>query len=296
MKIRDAISAYSDLSNDQKRFIQTKQIEVNTSPINILAFMKPIVKFDLLLVDVKAQLKFACITSVILSILGGFGLGVVLDKANYIFWGMLAAFLFGVTTWIISTYIKRHDLDDNLWHFVVPFINVLRLDLDEDKPMYLKLDFTTHETSLYHQKTVKNDPGILRYPKSTLNIYLHKWLEFSCKLVNGISLYGDVNAKLNVNKSSKRSRSDKIKTKVKRKIKHYISFTADLSRKKIEISDAFKSNKNLKVKVKESDRKQRVIFTSSVNGIGEEGNLDSSSAFTLLGSFFKNISPVKKGN
>ncbi|MFA5597771.1 MAG: hypothetical protein WDA26_09405 [Pusillimonas sp.] len=297
MILFDALSAYSALNSEQKQFVISKKIQLNQVPNKTLDFFKPIVKFDLLLNSLKPKLKVLFIVMIVLSILGGFALAIYVDEPKVLFGGFGSALLSAFLFWATFAFIKRYDLDDNLWHFAVPFINILSQDMAEDEPMFVMGDFSTHEAKEHHKEEINQDPGFMKYPKIVYNKYMHKWLVIRAQLINGACLDTQITANLNVRKKTGYSRSHKIKTKYKRKVKQVISVSIDFARKRFSLTPDFKpgNRKNDNFKLKESDKKQRLTVSRAIRCENDNGTLVPEPSLTLIGKLMMSVSPARKG-
>lgn len=100
----------------------------------------------MLLNALKPKLKVLFIVMIVLSIIGGFGLSIYVDSPEVMFGGFGSALLFAFLFWATFAFIKRYDLDDNLWHFAVPFINILAERIGEEQYAWIQsmvADLTT---------------------------------------------------------------------------------------------------------------------------------------------------------
>ncbi|MDD3000757.1 MAG: hypothetical protein PHF29_03280 [Candidatus Riflebacteria bacterium] len=297
MILFDVLSAYSALTAEQKRFVVNKKIQLNQLPKQTLDFIKPVGKFDMLLNVLRPKLKVLFTVLIILSFIGGFALAVYFDEPVIIFGAFGSAVFFALAFWGTFAFIKRYDLDDNLWHFTVPFINVLAQDMAEDEPIFVMGDFSTHEAKPHHKETINQNPGFMKYPKITYDIYMHKWLVIRAQLVNGACVDTQITANLKVRKKTDYSRSNKIKTKYKRKVKQITAVSIDFARKKFIVNSDFEAQKtiNNNLKLKESDKKQRLTASRSIVCEKDNGMLMPEGPLNIIAKMMMNVSPAKKG-
>lgn len=260
---------YRSLNPEQKAILKQKQLEVNRSPEELLALLKPLAACDA--VANKAATRFGCTLAVmiLLTIVAGIvfaniGMGPV---ALIVFLAIVAA---DVAMGFFVVWLRRIDVSDNLRSFVMPVLALFREDIDPRSPVHLRLDLSKPCAS--EKKTGQGEPykhGA--YHKIIDSAYVDPWMSAEAVLVDGTKLSWSVTDRIRERKKTKRNARGKYKTKTKYTKKTDLEVQLALRTKTYALESAAVTNDGKRSKVEV----QRSIRTDSLDPIDPRALIDA---------------------
>jgi hypothetical protein len=211
------IRAYLNLAARHRRVVRSKQIDATMTPRRALDLLRGVGEFDRLS-DAKrgglAKLGFALFVLAFLSLLGTMTI-------PSLFYVTVVLFALILPVAVAYFFFRSRDVPNNLRLFVVPFIGVLREDMDEKTKMTVKLDLkgAKHKTKLQDRKT-RNPGG--RVVKVVESIYHDPWFEGNARLADGVLLEWRIVDTVRHRALTQRNPRGKTKWKNKEKVKRLI--------------------------------------------------------------------------
>ena len=248
-----ATTLYKSLTEEQKSFINAKNLK-GSHPVGVwLDFFKPIVLMDTLCDKQRKAKKNWLIFFVIITFISFFflalgPLGILIELA-------LIFTIIVLSVKLIK--LKNIDISNQLRLFVFPFLSLMNNDINKKENIELNLEFSNPMDSRFMIKEIPNTNR--RYPKVKTKFYKNNWMSAKMKLKDETELDFNINDIIRRRDITKRSRSGKIKSKVKYKVNHVTELKVLFPKEKYLMTEAanrltaYKENKKyhiLKIKGK----------------------------------------------
>lgn len=264
-----AWKTYRSLSAEQKAILRQKQLEVNRSPEELLALLKPLAACDA--VANKSQTRFGCTLAVmiLLTIVSPIVFGNIGWTPVTLAVVALLVIADIAMAWFVI-WLRGIDVSDNLRSFVVPVLALFREDIDPRSPVHLRLDLSKPNAAA--KKTGQSDPykhGV--YHKIIDTTYVDPWMSAEALLVDGTKLSWSVTDRIRERKKTKRNARGKYKTKTKYTKKTDLEVQLGLRTKTyaVETAEVSSDGKRSKVEV------QRSIRTDSLEPVDPRALIDA---------------------
>lgn len=298
MKFTDAISKYRALSPEQKAFISNSQKQFNNSSEELLTFFKPLAVFDKICDEARAQLLNFAILFGALSFFGIFAIAGLADDFPPIILIEILLLAMMILTLILRWRLGKVDIHNNLREFVVPIVNLIGQDMAADRKITLDLDLRGKTLASKLIDTRKDDQGWLSYPKITTSIYEDPWFNMTGELIDGSKVMLTVDDQITRIDRTYRSRSNKIKSKTKYKVKNAIKASLALKHKNYAVATAADVEiLGPDLKLKDGANRQVLSLKETVKSNDIDANLDPQLCVSLLGKILMNVRPAaQKGS
>ena len=281
----NVLKAYRSLTEEQKRALRDKRLDLNQPIGALLEFMKPLAACDAL--SDKVRTKLGCT----------FGLGIVaLIGLTILFanlgWGWVSGLIIVMVAVVMLgagflwRWTKSIDVSNNFRQFMLPVLTVLREDIDPEKPVHLQLDMTSPTAKEKKQsESAPYQHGV--YHKVVDSMYVDDWMTAETLLVDGTKLTWRVTDSIRERSKTKRNARGKTKTKTKYRKVTDIEVEMGLRTKTYAVESAgdaevTAAGKRNKVKV------GRQIRTDSLDPISPRALLD------LVADVFRSARPTKE--
>lgn len=298
MKFTDAFAQYRALSQEQQDFIGNAQKKFVKTPDELLTFFKPMAKFDKTCDEGRSQLGTFAIISGILSFFGIFAIAGLAEDYPIVIALEVVMILATIVFLFIRWRLSKIDIHNNLREFVVPVVNLIGQDMAADQKIDLNLDLRGKLLDSKLKDTRKDNPGWFSYPKTTTRIYEDPWFKLTGALVDGSRLAISVADMVTRIDRTYRSRSNKIKSKTKYKIKHEILASLALRHKNYAIADESQlAALGEGLKHKDGEKRQIICLKDSLKTNDLEAHVDPQRCLALLGKIFMTVQPAaEKGS
>lgn len=287
--MKKTLAALNALTPEQKAVLQEKRLEGSYTPQAMLALLRPVSEFDRL--SDKSRVGIGCwsavffVLAVVCLIVTANGVIPWLLGAPLIL-GLLGAFLFFLVTVIR---LSKVDLSNNFRQIALPFVAILREDMEKGEPMQMKLDLTAPTAKT--KKTGESDAYALGvYYKVVDHFYRDAWFEGSAWLADGSSVSWAIVEDITESMRTKRNARGKHKTKSKyRKICH-LAVDVTLPHKEYSVGAAEPSI-DAKVKVKPAEKRTTLRLTRKVK-IKSNEPWDVRALIELVAEAFRRAKPA----
>lgn len=208
------MTSWKSLTPEQQLVIKTKQIDVNRTPEEILQLLTSLAEYDRIGDRRRKQFGISAGLLLVAMFIAFF----VLRGDQFSAWAKLILGAGSLTCFIVWRKLKGLDLSNNLRGFALPFLVLLREDMEKDQKGHIKLDLRppTHPSKRQKQSP-KYAAGA--YYKIIDTFYLDPWLEGTARLADGCSLRWEIVDHIIERRKSKRNARGKHKTKTKYKKK-----------------------------------------------------------------------------
>ena len=203
------------MTSEQRQIAAAKRLGVNRPIDEVLALARALLEFDASAASKRS--KAGCgIGIAILLVIGG----LVAAGNNHVELGLALAavgVLGTIVTIVLYVRLRAEDLSDNLREAAVPFLAVLREDMNPGDPLHVNIDLSPTVSAPKLKK--KSDPYKKgAYYKIVDSLYVDPWFDGSATLADGTKLRWKVIEHLIQQKKTKRTGNKiKSKTKIKRK-------------------------------------------------------------------------------
>ncbi|MCI0489058.1 MAG: hypothetical protein L0229_20900 [Blastocatellia bacterium] len=222
---------YNSLTPDQRRILEEKQIEGNYTPGEWLALLRQLAEYDRHGDAVrKVVKKMGCASGIL--VVATFIIGIVFET----FFLFFIALIIGVVALVLYFVKKRSDLPNKLRRFALPLISILREEMEQGVPLYLRMDFRSGTIKEKETAYLGPDETKARYrrPSNVLKVkethYTNAWMEGRARLTGGSILEWQIVDNTRQRKITKKGSSGKTKFKTKYKVKTIIDARLGLPR------------------------------------------------------------------
>ena len=270
MSMSRALKFYQELSEDQKKFIDEKQISATFSIKKWQAFLSKAAAYDTYgdkAIDGLAK-KFALyLVLAIVSIIVAFMVDLLIFIASAVFITLF------VRQIMIKNKFEKRDMNNYLRLFFFPLLDVLKLKAGEDAKLSAQLDFRI--------PTRDQKPKEYSVDKKKIREFSQNYIIAKCQLKDAVLLEFVVADGIKEMKYWKRSASGKQKHKSKTKVTHqyYVKITAP------------KSEYSLKGKIPEMVRFEETD-TDFVFKLKTKAKIDNKSHVLPVKEFLANIQQI----
>lgn len=275
---------YRSLTDEQKRTLRDKRIEMNRSVGPLIEFLKPLAACDAM--SDKARTRLGCTfgIAVVLTIVLLF-VGMANDWPLPILVVLLLMLAAAVVLGTLWRWTRSIDVSNNFRRFALPVLTVLREDFDPAHPIHVQLDLTAPDAPA--KKRGEGEPyknGA--YYKIVDTTYVDEWMSVEGVLVDGTKLSWRVTESIRERSKTKRTARGKIKTKKKYKKKSEIEVSMGLKKKTYALAEtAGAVTDDAK---RRTVRVSREVVTASLDPIDPRALLD------LVADVFRGTRPAKE--
>jgi hypothetical protein len=220
MKFISEVKAYAALSGEQKRFVKAKVLEGESTPDEWLSFFGQIAEFDTYVDAGRKSLKIGCGAFAILFVVGIVLVGVA--GPVLLVFALVGAIALGITALVQS----RVDLPNNFRGLTVPFVSILKEEMEPGEQLHLRLDLRGKTIPDKEDRAARTSTasGDDRFFEDT-------WMSGRAMLADGSRLEWSIVDYVRERKRTKRSASGKTKAKTKHKIKTAVEARLSLRHK-----------------------------------------------------------------
>ncbi len=269
------------LTPEQQRIAQSMQLNVNRPIDEVLELLRGLSAFDQ---EMAARRKKAG-TILGLSIFIAF-VGFIFSFVTFangmkhthphlgVFYVVAGLTVAAIVTAIVSgvTYgrLKKADLSDDLQNSALPFLTLLREDMNSGDAIHVKIDLRS--AAINEKKVKENTPKDPRFTKIIERLFVSPWFSGKVVLADGTHLDWEVIDKLLQRARTRRNPRGKYKTKTKEKWHVVGGVTVAFPTKQYAVSDAAADAKRHTVKLKrkvKTDVKGSSAFDVLVDMIAE---------------------------
>jgi len=257
-----ALTALKALTPEQKSILKEKRIEGSYTPQDAIGLLKPVGEFDRL--NDKARTGIGC-WSAVFFVLAVVALIVTGNGVLPWFLGIpIVLGLFGMFVYFLVTVIRlsKSDLSNNFRQIALPFLAILKEDMEKGEAMQLKLDLSS--ATLATKKTGQGDAYALgAYHKVIDHFYRDAWFEGSAWLADGSSVSWAIVEDITESKRTKRNARGKYKTKTKYRKVCNLAVDVTLPRKEYSVAGG-QAAIDAKVKIKGGDKRTTLRLSRKV--------------------------------
>lgn len=253
MNILDAFKIYSALDAEQKSLLALKKIAGDHTPARWLALLGNVAMYDRRADELRKTVGWSIGISFLLIVIGG----------AITPWLIIPFALLFIGSIILFFVLRGKDLPNNLRLFVLPFLAILREEMETESPLHLELDLTggMNKTKLLRSQDV---PGRARARES---FYRDPWMRGSGELADGSSLEWSITDDIRERTITKTNPRGKTKTKTKYKVRRLIEVRVGLRNDEYALAGSATPTGDDRVAVKEGEKrnvlKLRRILTHS---------------------------------
>jgi hypothetical protein len=256
MSLIKALQSYQSLTPDQKIFIKEKKIEGTYTPEQWLEFFIKIAEYDTLR-DASSG-KFGWLgCGCILALIASFVIGIITVYLLPLSFIVLILFIF-VSIYFVK---RRKDVPNHLRKFIVPFLMILREEMEPRETMFLRVDLSdaTAKEKLFSEQL---SPSALRLQKSgskiTEKFFSHQWLAGMAELADGSKLKWQIFERVRQRTEGKRRTSGKYKTKIKHKVKARVEISMQFKRGDYSLKPFSLNTPAEKIEVKNGTNRDKI--------------------------------------
>ena len=294
MKLRES---QSSLPAEQQEFIRNKQVEATWTPEGWLGYLGSLADWD-----ARAD-KARHSTGVTLLWVGLLGLAVAITVTVFVpivgvvllvLW--LVAF---VVLWRSWRSARKADLPGPQLNFAAAIVAVLAEDVAPESGLYLKLDLrgAMHDSKKTH---VSNEYMRGAYHKIVDTFYVDPWFTGSATLVDDAKLFWHVVDRTRSSRKTKRTASNKIKTKTKNKRTTFLQTGLQLPRKNYAVNQQGESETPdgaggaTKVKVKPGETRSNIKLTRTSKTTDPKRLPDPQELIALIADAYGRGAPARR--
>ncbi|PYQ50643.1 MAG: hypothetical protein DMF59_10365 [Acidobacteria bacterium] len=270
----DSMKTMTPLSPEQQRLAQSMLINVNRPIDDVLALLRGLSALDQeLTARRKNASKILGVSIVIVFI------GLILARksfggahfAHYIVVALtVAAVIAAIASAVMYKRLKKADLTDDLTNSAIPFLTLLREDMNSGGTIHVKIDLRS--AAINEKKVKENRPKDPRFTKIIESFFVNPWFSGNVVLADGTRLDWEVIDKLLQRVRTKRNPRGKYKTKTKEKWHVVGGVTVAFPTKQYAVADASADEKRHTIKLKrkvKTDSKGSSAFDVLVDMIAE---------------------------
>ena len=266
------------MTPEQQQIAAAKKIDVNRPIDEVLALLRALLDFDIVMAGKRKKAGCAIPIAIVVTIAGFITSGMVPYGIVVPVLGIVAA----IAAIVFFVRFKSHDLSDNLRTAAVPFLAVLREDMNPGDALHVNMDLRPYTVD--EKKKKESDPYKKgAYYKIIDKLYVDPWFDGNAVLADGTKVRWNVIEHVLQHHKTKRTSRGKIKSKTKISRKTVAVVTLAFPRKEYAVEgDAERDEKRAtvtlakKLKTKDenspafgmlidliADGYRRVNFTSS---------------------------------
>lgn len=275
---------YRSLSDEQKRALAEKKLEINRPAGELIEFLKPLAACDTMADKIRTKMGCSFAAGIVLTIVLSFlfiGKGALSGL-------IIVALVLAATIWLgwFWAWTKKIDVSNNFRQFTLPVLTVLKDDFDPNEPVHLRLDLTAPNAKAKLQS--KSDPykhGA--YYKVIDSFYSDNWMDADGRLVDGTKLSWSVSDSIRERSKTKRTSRGKIKSKTKYAKKTEIEVQMGLKKKTYELAAPAGGEVS-------SDAKRNVVKLSRRFRSDSLDPIDPRALLDLVADVFRSTRPAKE--
>jgi hypothetical protein len=281
MSLIDAFRNYRALTSEQVALLGSKRIDGSRTPREWVAFLAGIAAYDSTADGLRKAAGWGIAIGAILSIL-------IMAFELYIV--ALVFFLATILSAILFMRLRRDDLPNNMRHCVLPLVALLREEMEPDAQLELRVDLTG---GLRSEKQVGQPkqlpPG--KYIKGEEKLYRDGWFEGEGTFADGSSVSWSVIDVIRQREITKRSRSNKIKTKKKFKVRRMLVVRVGLRQESYALADrqVTGGRGHDRLAIKEGAKRNVMKLRRIVTEMHPNATLDPKHIFDLLAAAYRRV-------
>jgi hypothetical protein len=228
----------SAMTAEWQQIAAAKKIGLNRPVDEVLELLRMLTDFDTSMAG-KRKKAGCSIPLAILAAILSFVVSGNTEGATRMIVMALAVLFIGAAVAAIVLYIrfKKQDLSDNLRTAAVPFLALLREDMQPGDPLHVDIDLRPYD--IEEKKKTQSDPykhGV--YYKVIDRLYVDPWFTGSVGLADGTKVHWKVIEHVITRNKTKRTARGKIKSKTKIKRKTIAVVTLGFSNKEYSVKAA----------------------------------------------------------
>ncbi len=285
MSAPSTAKSYSQLSPEQKGFVESKRIEATHTPDEWVALLADVASFDQAGDQQRTKVGWGCGTSVILTII------------------CIAVFppisplplVASIALTVLFLRAKKRDVPNQLRESVLPLVALLREDYEPGSPLTLTIDLRPADRKENEQSS-RDMPGS-GFPKVSETTYLNGWLAGKGTLADGTTLEWEIADDIRERKVTKRNPRGKIKVKRKYKVRRAIEMRLGMRNDSYQWNPVGQPQGTLRMKHKEGEKRNVVkVRRQSVLTGTQNPSLDVRDVIDTLAGAYRRVNLVQEGN
>ena len=228
------------MTPEQRQIAAAKRLGVNRPVDEVLALVRALLDFDAAMAAKRKKagcsIPLAILAAIAAFIASGFANGAVATILKVVAFLCIAAMVGAI---VLFVRFKSQDLSDNLRAAAVPFLAILREDMNPTDPLHVEIDLRPY--AIGEKLKHESDPYKTgSYYKIVDRLYVDPWFEGSAALADGTKVRWKVIEHVLQKSKTKRGSRGKIKskTKVKRKTVGVVTLSFPMKHYAIKSNDA----------------------------------------------------------
>jgi hypothetical protein len=252
----DTLRMLKGLSPAERATIQSGEFSGEFSADALLDQMRTLARFDATNDATRARLKGLLGVSIALTFLPLF---VVKVQPVVVLSFCALALICAIYIGVILSRLSRMDISNNFREIALPFLAVLKQDIDHDKVLTVRIDLRSATDAKKKQGSGK--PYAHGAYKSIVDTtYRDPWFEGSARLSDGSILRWNVTDEICESKRTKRSSSGKMKTKTRNLKRSVVAVSLAVANKTYGVNETLQSSRH-KVAVLDGGKRRVIKLT-----------------------------------
>lgn len=271
---------------DPRQLIRTRQIAGAYPAATWLACLGPLAGRGRGTAWLGTVLRGVAIQAGVIGVIG------FLSGRDGIVLGLVAAAV-AVAAWLAARGFRRRVLPAAIHDAIVPFLIVLREEMDRDEPVALRLDLTGAEHGRKRLGEWRDGSGV---PRVVERRYADPWLAGEARLADDARLRWEVTDELRRRDVTRRSRSGKAKTKTKYKLTRHLTVRLGLPRAAYDARRAAAGGgSGLRLAVKPGEKRDVVVVRRAIVTRRREEPLQAEHLLALIGEAYGRAASAGEG-
>jgi len=226
------------MTAEWQQIAAAKKIGVTRPVDEVLDLLRALSDFDAQMAAKRKKAGCTVPIAIILGIVGVIAGGNVGGTAGKIIFAVaMLSFAVAIVTFILFLRFRAQDLSDNLRTAAVPFLALLREDMNPGDPLYADIDLRPYD--IEEKKKKQSDPynkGV--YYKIIDRLFVDPWFNGSAALADGTKVHWKVIEHVVKREKTKKTSRGKIKSKTKIKRKTIAVVTLGFPAKEYAMTEA----------------------------------------------------------